>query len=175
VSLIVTLNPEQTRWAEETGAQRFALAPGKPRFAYTGRDGRKTHQIGAMGELAVAVALNLEWPARVNTFRDLPDIDPYWEVRWGTTKKVKVATDDKPDQIVMWVTGDPPSFEIHGCVSALWAQQNYPPLDPGDKGWKAHWVDLSKLTPFDENFHATCAWFKTPERGWHCVYCGNSY
>lgn len=176
MTLTVVLTPEQVRWAESIGSQRYAEAPGNPRFAYTAaRNGERTHQIGAMGELAVASALGLEWPARVNTFRELPDVDPFWEVRWGTTKRVKVATDDKPDQLVMWVTGDPPTFEIHGCVDVAWAQANYPALDPGDKGWKAHWVELHKLTPFDETFHATCAWFNHPERGWICVYCGNEY
>lgn len=175
MSLFVTLNPDQVRWAERIGTQRNDEAPGNPRFAYEARDGNRTHQIGAMGELAVAVAMGLEWPARVGTFRVLPDIDPFWEVRWGTTRKVKVATDDKPDQTVMWVTGDPPTFEIHGCIMAGWVQQNRPAIDFKDKGRKCHWVERELLTPFDENFHTTHAWFNHPERGWICAYCPRTY
>ena len=176
MTLFVTLDPEQQRWARDVATQRIALAKGNPRFAYvTGRSGLDTHTIGCMAELAVATALKLDWPARVGTYREEPDLDPFWEVRWGTTKKVKVATDDKPDQLVMWVTGNPPAFEIHGCILAGWAQEHLPALDPGDRGWTAHWVDLEKLTPFDERFHATCAWYDAPERGWICVYCGAEY
>jgi hypothetical protein len=176
VSLRHVLNPEDEAWAREIGRQRLEQAPGDPRFAYTtGRDGLDTHSIGAMAELAFARALGLEWPARVNTFRSLPDVDPNWEVRWSSrTHKVKIAVDDDPDILVAHVIGRSPGFEMIGCIIAGYVQRNYPATDPGERGWKAHFVDDYRLTPFDENFHKICAWTRGAE-GWACAYCGKPF
>jgi hypothetical protein len=105
----VTLTAADVSWARDVGRQRIALAPGNPRFAYKERSGLDTHTIGAMAELAAAKAIGVPWPARVNTFRELPDLDPFWEVRWSSNpRKVKVAVDDKPELLVCHVTGQGP-------------------------------------------------------------------
>lgn len=133
-----------------------------------------------MGELAFAKALGLEWPARVNTHRELPDVDPFWEVRWDSKLgRVKVATDDKPYMLVAHVTGRPPGFEVHGYINAGWVQQNVPKTDPPDRngvprGRYAHFTDIYHLSPINSEFHATCAWINGygPLEGWICLFCG---
>jgi hypothetical protein len=126
--------------------------------------------------LAGAIGIGLPWLGRVNTFHEFPDVDPYWEVRWsGNPKRNKSAPEDKPDQLILHVTGRDPTFEVHGFILAGWVQRNFPLTDPNDSGRPAHFFPTHLLTPIDENFHVTHAWLTTPERGWHCEYCGKQY
>jgi hypothetical protein len=171
----VTLTAADVSWARDVGRQRIALAPGNPRFAYKERSGLDTHTIGAMAELAAAKAIGVPWPARVNTFRELPDLDPFWEVRWSSNpRKVKVAVDDKPELLVCHVTGQGPEFKVHGFTKVSWVQQNTQPVDPGDRGWSAHFVDAYMLSPIDPGFHSVCAWFNGGGE-WLCLFCGKEF
>lgn len=177
MSIKHVLSPEDEAWANDVGAQRIEQAPGNPRFAYSvgKRSGLDTHRLGAQAELAFCRAVGLEWPARVNTFRSLPDVDPNWEVRWSShPDRVKVAVDDDPDVLVAHVIGNSPAFEIVGCIVAGFVQRTVPATDPGDRGWLAHFISAYKLTPFDEDFHVNCAWARRPD-GWACAYCGAKF
>jgi hypothetical protein len=174
--MIVALSPEDVGWAREIGRKRIALSPGNPRFAYKERNGLDTHTVGAMAELAAARGLGIPWPARVNTFRSLPDLDPFWEVRWSSNpKQVKVSTDDPPHYLVLHVTGSDPIFEVHGFIVARWAQENRPLEDPGNRGWSAHFARSYHLTPVDP--HTVCLYAKDwgPTEGWMCIICGEKY
>lgn len=173
--IVVTLDPPEVRRCREVGHARIACASGDPRFAYKeGRNGTDTHTIGAMGEMAAAKAIGITWPEHVNTYRSVPDLDPFWEVRWSShARRVKVSTDDPANYLVCHVTGTEPTFEVHGYILAGWVQQNIPAIDPGNRGWKAHFVDIWRLSPIDPGFHSICAWMNTPA-GWICAYCGNT-
>ena len=174
--IVVTLDPPEIRHCREIGQRRIAEADGNPRFAYKERNGLDTHTLGAMGELAAAKAIGIPWPARVNTYRSLPDLDPFWEVRWtGQPKRLKVATDDPPNYFVCHVTGEPPTFEVHGYIYAGWVQRNVPATDPKDRGWRAHFVDAWRLSPIDPGFHSMCVWFRSPGGEWMCPFCGKSW
>lgn len=183
--LEVVLTHDELRWASDVGLQRIALAPGNPRFEYSGdRDGLNTHALGAMAELAFAKGLGLEWPAHVNTFRKpgYPDVFPFWEVRWSSKiNRAKVAIDDAPHYLVAHVTGTPPGFEIHGCILAGWVQEHVEAKDLPDKagkprGRKAHFIDTYYLTPIDVSFHQTCGWKNGhgDRAGWLCIFCGRT-
>lgn len=179
MSLRHVLSPEDEAWAVGIGTERLEEAERnglRERFAYLDREeGLRQHRIGAMAELAFARALGLEWPARVNTFRALPDVDPNWEVRWSSrADRVKVAIDDKPDILVAHVIGRSPGFEIVGCIIAGFVQRTRPAIDLGNKGRPAHFIDPYFLTPIDEDFHDLCAW--TNDQGaWSCAYCGKAF
>lgn len=179
----VVLSREDLRWASDVAVQRIALAEGNPRFEYSGaRDGLNTHALGCMGELAFSRALGLEWPAHVGSYREKPDVDPFWEVRWsGRLNRVKVAIDDKPYMLVAHVTGQPPGFEVHGFINAGWVQQNVAAKDLPDKdgkprGREAHFVDAYHLSPIDSTFHQTCWWSNgyADHEGWLCIICGGT-
>ena len=170
--------------ARAIGERRFGHVRdrSKPRFAYEGRSGLDTHVRGAEAELAFAKALGLDWPERVDTFRSLPDVDPFWEVRWSSRyDRPKVAVDDPAHYLVAHVTGRPPAFEVHGYVVAAWAQTHTPAIDLPDqygqpRGWKAHWPKLGDLSPIDEHFHDVCAFARDygDYAGWVCIYCGRT-
>lgn len=170
------LTPEDEEWARQVAHSRIAMATGDPRFAYReGRSGYDTHTLGAMAELAAARVIGIEWPARVNTFRQQPDLDPFWEVRWSQNpKKVKVAVDDPPDFMVLHVTGRPPALEVVGFILAGWVQRNISATDPGERGWAAHFVHADRLSPIDPGFHSNHGWTKYPPDSpeWICLYCG---
>lgn len=179
----VTLTPFEERWASEIAEIRIEeskrLEPSfDPKTMSFG------HRMGALGELAFCKAVGFVWPARYNQFKTkLPDVDPFWEVRWSSSVRyVKVRRapahgrrlTDRPDQLVVHVTGKPPTFDVHGYVSAAWAQQNIPLSDPGHRKVPAHFARPEHLSPINPGFHGLCAWART-ERGWLCLYCGTAY
>lgn len=175
----IVLTEAQMREGRKVGLARFEQAKGDPRFAYdtTALSGQKTHIVGAQAELAFAASLGLKWPARVDTFRELPDVDPNWEVRWtpAGNRLVKVATDDDPGVLVATVTGTPPVFDIIGYVVAGPIQQRYPARDLGNRGWKAHFAPLSVLAPIDDDFHELHGWSEWEPGVWLCFACGAEF
>lgn len=169
----VTLSARDMARAREVGIERVrSVGTASPKFSYesTGRSAEDTHAIGAQAELAFCVATGLPWPATVNGFREVPDVEPNWEVRFSPGR-VKVATNDPPERLVAHVSGEPPSFEIYGFIVAGWVQRNVPATDPGSRGRLAHFVSPNLLAPIDPGFHDVCAW-ENAIGGWRCAFCG---
>lgn len=186
MTIEVVLSPGDLRWAEEIAAKRVISSRkkrSKPRFAYkSDHDDLRQHTVGCWGELAFTRALDLPWPARVDAHKSLPDVEPFWEVRWASSLRslsVKTVWDpeeggDHPFELVAFVTGQAPGFEIHGYVVADWAQRNLPAVDRNNAGRPAHWVNPYSLTPIEPDFHDMHAWSNgyAGREGWLCLICG---
>lgn len=183
----VTLSPEEERRALRVAKARNEEAVGwDPSF-----DPKTTewaHQVGALAELAFCKMMQIEWPARLSQhLTHLPDVDPFWEIRWSSNArhaKVRQApaegrryTDD-PGLFVAHVTGQSPTFDIHGYIRAAWAQEHVMAKDIPDREGKprnrpAHFVRLDSLVPIGPGFHDICSWASIDGR-WLCVYCGKT-
>lgn len=182
------------RWRSENAARHGM----KPHFAYEHEgDSEINHIYGARGEAAFAVAMDMEWPATLQGFRVAPDVDPDWEVRTTpSTRGLKVSTNDPAHRLVAFVLNEKgsPSYHMVGFVMAGWAQKNVPLTDPGNRKKPAHFVHLSKLSPFTEDFHELHGWARAerywdhrapadmneehwvrPATGWACLYCPTSF
>ncbi len=177
----MSLSPDNVKWANEVGTDRYVRSKKRgssPRFSYesTGRSGEETHRMGARGELGFCVAYGLTWPARVDTFRELPDVDPCWEIRTTENmRQAKVTTDDAPDYLMAHVRQlGVTEYEIVGYIVAGWAQRNYPATDPGDRKRLAHFFPEDKLVPLYPDSHSACHWLRF--RGdWFCMFCAATY
>lgn len=185
MTLDVYLDADDLRWAADVALQRHVSVSkrgSKARWAYSGgQSSLEQHTKGCWGELAFCRGLGLEWPARVDSFLVLPDVDPFWEVRWSKRLDfLPVKTLDKPHLLVAFVTGHPPDFTIHGFITAQWAQQNEPLRDTLNRdtgkpnGHPCHVVNPYHLSPIGPGFHATHAWANGygGTNGWICLYCG---
>ncbi len=133
--IIVTLSEKDLRWATAVGHERFWNARRDNRKDQHGLSddigqGYTYHISGARGELAAARALDVEWPARVDTFRKLPDIDPDIEVRAtrrGPSMLVR-PKDKEFDAKFVLVLDRSPEFAVVGWLGAEVCRQ--------DKWWK---------------------------------------
>ena len=160
----VRLSSNDLRWAREAGQARIDNAVGKPKWAYKdGRSGVDTHTIGAAAELAFCRALGLVWPARVGVGHLLPDVDPFWEVRWSGQPRVPVKTNDRADQMVALVHGKMPVFTIVGYIMAGGAQKAIPLTDPGNRKNPAHFVEERTLVPINHDYHAMCRYLRAEQ------------
>lgn len=189
MTIEVYLTPEELRRAADVGNLRQEhSARRKARFDQ--KTTPRAHVVGAMGELAFCKGLGFEWMGYVDTFKTVPDVAPFWEVRATTSLfnlPVKpVWTDegggDHPYEQVAFVLASPPDFKILGFITAGWAQQNLPAVDRPDRDGNprdrpAHWVTEYMLTPINEGFHTTCGWINgySDRQGWLCLYCGKEY
>lgn len=77
----VWLDGLEKRWADEVGVERYRRATARRSKDRGGKSEEESHRFGARAELAFARLQRVEWPARVDTFEALPDIDPDIEVR----------------------------------------------------------------------------------------------
>ncbi len=106
------------------------------------------HINGSMAEQAVAKALGKFWRSGVNTYAD-PDIDPHFQVKWRSFDEgdMFVPTNAKDGELYVLVTGQAPTFQIRGFISAADAKL-HPVKAPG--GYKpAHCVPQSALQPIE--------------------------
>jgi hypothetical protein len=109
-------------------------------------DGWEVHIEGAMGELAVAKALNVYWDAGINTFKT-PDIGPLY-VRTRSQHHYDLLIREDDDNEAPWVltTGRRGQYQIHGWIrgkdakNPLWAQTH------GGRP-RAYFVPKSALLP----------------------------
>lgn len=112
----------------------------------------QAHIEGACGEVAVAKALGKYWGGSINTFKDGGDIaSTGWEVRTRSDHKhdLIVRDDDPNERIFILVTGQSPSFRIHGWILARDAKReewlkNYGGFGP------AYFVPKEHLRPMGE-------------------------
>ena len=157
----IRLNSDDYRWVRMTAEDRLRNAVGAPKWAYKeGRSGVDTHTIGAAAELAFCRALGLTWIARVGVGHLMPDVDPFWEVRWAGQPVLPVKRNDRADQMVALVHGKMPNFEIIGYCMAGWAQRTHPAVDKGNRKQPAHFVPERLLVPIDPGFHDTCHYLR---------------
>lgn len=170
----INLNAHDRAWATEVGQQRWASSQrrrSKARFA-----GAKEidHIDGAGGELAFCRALGLNWPATVDTWKTVPDVPPFWEIR--TLRRmpgVKVVPEDDDNAMVAWVRGQLPRYEVMGYMVAGGAKQHPEWLrDPGGKGRAIYLVPESRMVPIDPDFHLIHHYMQDFFGGWFCAYCG---
>lgn len=152
----IVLSREDMLWGKRVGIDRSHKSKNrKPSFAYEPGFGPNTqHILGARGELAFCRLMGLEWPARVNTFRDKPDVDPDWEVRTSPIASVvKVDVRDPEGYRVVQVVSDHGSdaFTITGFILVRTALQMDRFLDdPGNRGKAAYFIPRNLLVPIEE-------------------------
>jgi hypothetical protein len=123
--LIELTNQEQWR-AACCGLKRWIEAHTKgcrQRFGQRGdyRENVSRHIIGAMGELAAAKALRVEWPATVNEMHVGNGLPGGIEVRTGMhARSLLVVRPNTPDGVrVVWVKGhEAPLFTVTGWIVA---------------------------------------------------------
>lgn len=100
----VVLTEQEIAWGEEIGRRRRESSSGlRERFppelaTGAGGVGRGLERdgMGAKGELAVALALGVEWPASVNTFRSVPDVPPNVDVKTRSGRRDLIVSRDHP-------------------------------------------------------------------------------
>lgn len=171
----VYLNPSDQGWALDIAHQRWKYVEEHHLQARFGDADEEKHQQGAMAELAFCRALGLEWPHTVNTFTEVPDVNPNWEVRFLSAgpkwRGVKVLEKDDDDRLVAWVTGKIPRFEVMGYFRAggakghpeWWLPKKVAPL------WL---VPESRMIPINPGFHDICPMGKDDWDMFFCVVCG---
>lgn len=90
---------------------------------------------GACGELAVAKMLNKYWAPSVNTFHNVPDIQPNIEVR--TTERpdgsLIVRDNDPEDRYYVLVVGVPPTMDVRGFIRGSEAKRDEFLRNPGGR------------------------------------------
>lgn len=103
---------------------------------------------GAVGELAVAKALNVYWNGSVNTLRalDLSGI----QVRTHSQRDYDLIVwpDDSPDDLYVLVTGKMPEYRIHGWIRGSDAMQDHWLKEHGDRP-PAYVVPQDALQPIE--------------------------
>lgn len=176
---------------ERVGLRRYERAKEKGSRDSFGQDSAENHVYGARGEAAAAYAMGLEWPhARsIDGYAEVADLLPNWEIRTCATAggmKVRVPCSptrhkycDQPERLVAFVFNDrgSPRYRMIGYVVADWAQRHRPLSDPGERKVPAHFVKMTDLAPFTEDFHAIHGWVRDPSSpsGWACAYCPVQY
>jgi hypothetical protein len=107
---------------------------------------------GSCAELAAANALGLFWPARVNTFKSLPDIDPWIEVRSGRTggKKLIVRPGDNSKSAFVLVVGAAPKYDVLGWMWGSDAKKKKYLDDCNNGRPAAYFVPMEDLCPLED-------------------------
>jgi hypothetical protein len=176
----VRLTSNDIRWAMQVGQVRWRRAKQKGSKARFKDAKEEHHLIGAAGELAFCRALDLPWPASVDSYSDegKPDVYPNWEVRCSPRMKgVKVTPQDHPDRLVVWVTGDVPTkdplYQIMGYMRAGGAQKRDEWFSDRYGKDRAFWkVPVYNMVPINPDFHRLCGFMKMPSGRFACAFCG---
>lgn len=117
-----------------------------------GFDGKDTWQAGiegAMGEMAVAKALNIYWSAPVDTFKKGGDVGPYQVRTTPLDGSLIVRAPDRNGDIFILVTGCTGTYRVHGWVYGHEAKQPQWEKAPGGRP-PAWFVPQSALHPLEE-------------------------
>lgn len=116
----VELTDTEMRIAIEVGVARqlSAMVAGKRDVHGASGSGWDLHIEGAAGELAVAKAIGVYYPASVDTYRDEPDLPPDIEVRTRSRQyyDLIVRSDDDPFKRYVLVTGRSPELTVRGWI-----------------------------------------------------------
>lgn len=140
--MIVTLDPWQYKFCVGVAADRMATSntAGWNHASTYERDYlERTREeiIGACGEMAAALALNVFWSPSVNTFHAVSDLPGNVEVRSTpkTTGRVSliIRDNDPDDRVYVLVVGVPPTLDVVGWYIGADAKQPHYLSDPGEK------------------------------------------
>lgn len=145
--------------ALDVAERRLAQSKREKLKDYLGLDSLESNVLGARGELALSIALGIEWPASVGTFTREPDLPPDIEVRTARRTFLKIRpkevesptlrnrryvllTPGRPDYVSDYQVGE--SFTIWGFLRA---REAFGELleDPGDRGRPAYFIRADKL------------------------------
>ena len=109
-------------------------------------DGWEVHIEGAMGELAVAKALNIYWDAGVNTFKT-PDLGPLY-IRTRSQHHYDLLIREDDDNEAPWIlaTGRAGKYHIHGWIRGKDAKKPMWSRTHGNRP-RAYFVPKSALSP----------------------------
>lgn len=150
------LSAADLAWADAIAGNRLEeaiRAGGRDRLGY---NSLRSHELGARGELAFCRLLGIEWPARVNTFHALPDVDPDYEIRTAVKRYLKIRPAETAGDLAarrfVLVTADGAWHTVWGYVYGAEAY-GAPVSDPGGLGKPAHFLrpaDIHRLP-----FHVT--------------------
>lgn len=118
-TITVTLSYGEQVAAATIGVQRQleAIRAGRPDTHGFEGLGWDLHVEGAAGELALAKACGVYWPASVNTFRDGEDVTGY-EVRTRSKPyyDLILRPNDDPEKRYVLITGKMPVYQIRGWI-----------------------------------------------------------
>lgn len=170
----VYLDPSDQGFALRVAHERWRYVEEHNLHAKFGGATEKDHQDGAGGELAFCRALKIPWQATINTFTEVPDVLPNWEIRTlRTMPGVKVVDTDPDDRLVTWVKGQLPRYEVMGYIRAGGAKA-HPEWhkDPGKRKRPIWLVPPSRMIPINPDFHRLCAWAQDDWGLWSCAFCG---
>jgi hypothetical protein len=108
------------------------------------------HVEGALGEVAVAKALNLYWDGSVDTWK-APDIGDHIQVRCRSKEgdALIVRDGDSDTEVFILVTGQAPKYTVRGWLTGAEAKQEKWISNPGGRG-AAFFVPQSELRPLSE-------------------------
>ena len=149
----VTLTPYEIRIASTIGVERqveSVLKRRKDAFGFEGL-GWSEHIEGAMGELAVAKALDVHWGGPVNVFKgdDLPGIQV--RTRSAHNWELYVRPGDSDEAIWVLVTGRCPDYWVRGWIVGREAKRREWLQTHGNRP-AAYFVPTSRLRPLGELF-----------------------
>lgn len=148
--MLIMLSWQEIRLAAEVGVTRRIVSMRDNRrdsAGYRGSDPFDMDILGAMGEVAVAKALQVYWSPSVNTFK-LPDVDNLHvrSTRYKTGSLIVRPND--PEGTYLLVIADLPRFKIVGYCSAQYAKQDEFRSQPDATRPPCWAVPQSRLAPF---------------------------
>jgi hypothetical protein len=131
------------QWAEasEIGRRRDASSKAKGQQGRAGQSADRSlqnHIDGAAAEMAVCIALGLQWAAHIDTYLTEPDVEVPGlggvEVKWTSGTGLIVRENEQREQIHVLVTGAGPIKRIVGWldVDGLRALKASPKTDFGN-------------------------------------------
>ena len=116
-----------------------------------GRGEMQEHDLGALGELAVARLWGVEWPAHINTFKSIPDLAE-WEIRTRSRLyyELLIRPDDPDDRpfVLVHLVSYPHAFNVTGWMTAGDAKQKEWKKEHGGRP-PAYFPPNSELRDFD--------------------------
>ena len=147
----VSLSPEEIKFATDLGELRHneSIRQGKKDahgLKISREEAKKLDIIGAIGELAVAVALGIPFDATVNTWK-APDLGDLLQVRTATKHNYSllVRPGDKDEEVFVLTTCENlPDFHIHGWLWGKEAKQKQWLRSPHGRP-AAYFVPISEL------------------------------
>lgn len=95
--------------------------------------------LGVCGEMAVCKAINKMWKPTVNTFHNVPDVEPNIEVRSteNTNGSLIIRENDDDNRWYFLVIGEPPNVTVVGYIWGANAKQDQWIKNPN--GYRTAW------------------------------------